>query len=186
MKHHATKNWGIVSIACIVFCIFLAPALNLYATSDVEVSGDILRILMPVSVLSYTFAGDDAPGRCQFVKSFVFSTAVTYALKTIIDKDRPNGESKSFPSGHTAMAFSSAAFVHKRYGLKSGLPMYGLATYVGWTRVQSDNHDISDVATGAAIGILGSFYFTTPKGTEVVFQPTLTEEKIGFTCSILL
>ena len=182
MKKKTIKKWGVL---CVGAFVFLTPAFKVYAKSDVEISGEILRALMPVSVLSYTFAGDDNKGGQQFIKSFLSSSAVTYTLKKTIEKDRPNGEPESFPSGHATMTFSSAAFVHKRYGLKPGLPMYALATYVGWTRIQSDTHYICDVAVGAAIGILGSFYFTTPIQTEISIQPTLTNEKIGFTCYII-
>ena len=44
------------------------------------------------------------------------------------------------------------------------------AAYVGWSRVEgeSDKHDISDVAVGAVIGILSSYYFVEPyKGFSI-------------------
>jgi membrane-associated phospholipid phosphatase len=36
------------------------------------------------------------------------------------------------------------------------------ATYVGWTRVESDNHYLVDVVAGAALGIVSSYIFTRP------------------------
>ena len=156
------------------------------AESNAEISGDIIRILMPAGTLSLTFSKDDDPGKVQFLKSFLSSSAVTYGLKNLVEKERPNGESKSFPSGHATMTFSSAAFVHERYGFKSGLPMYALATYVGWTRIQSDNHDFFDVAAGAAIGTVSAFCFTEPFKETFEITPVLSGRKIGFVCCMKL
>jgi membrane-associated phospholipid phosphatase len=40
--------------------------------------------------------------------------------------------------------------------------MYMLAAFVGYSRVESKNHYIHDVAAGAAIGFGSSFLFTKP------------------------
>lgn len=102
---------------------------------------------------------------------FVQTLGITHALKIAINKQRPeNDGGYSFPSGHTSASFQSAAFVHKRYGWKSAIPAYVAAAYVGWSRVEgeSDKHDVADVAAGAAIGVISSFYFTKPRSGLVV------------------
>ncbi|WP_459210898.1 phosphatase PAP2 family protein [Aquimarina rhabdastrellae] len=124
--------------------------------------GDVLLFTMPTLALGSTAIWkDEQKGGMQFSKALAGTLAVTYGLKFIIDKERPNRENNnSFPSGHTSVAFMSAAFVHKRYGWKYGLPAYVLASYVGYTRIESKKHDGWDVVAGAAIGIGMSYIFT--------------------------
>lgn len=60
------------------------------------------------------------------------------------------------------MSFQAATFINQRYGLKYSIPAFIGATFVGYSRVQSDNHDIEDVLAGAAIGIASSYFFVSP------------------------
>jgi membrane-associated phospholipid phosphatase len=68
---------------------------------------------------------------------------------------------RSFPSGHTSMAFTFAAVVAEETSHRWPrahryvAPLaYGLATGVGLARMYNDKHWASDVALGAAIGVL--------------------------------
>ena len=68
-------------------------------------------------------------------------------------------EARSFPSGHTVMAFAAASAVSTetaRWWPNSrwliGVPMYGGATLVGLSRMFNNKHWASDVMMGAAIG----------------------------------
>ncbi len=147
-----------------------------YAKSNTEKAGDVLQILLPVTAYSATYALDDKIGRSQFYKSFLTNTAVTYALKYSVNRDRPENNGKySFPSGHTSSAFQGATFIHKRYGLKYGIPAYAVATFIGWSRVDSKKHYTSDVLAGAAIGALSSAYFTTPY-KNLSIKPLITSD----------
>jgi len=128
-----------------------------------EKSGDILQIALPVIAATSTFFYKDGQkGGLQFAKAMVVSIVVTHALKTIINKKRPNGGNYAFPSGHTSAAFTGAAFIEKRYGFKIGIPAYLLASYVGVTRVNAKKHDYWDVLAGAIVGIGSSYLFTKP------------------------
>lgn len=144
-----------------------------HAGSTNKLSGDILHALIPASAYIATFCTDDKEGRKQFYKSLLTTAGVTYTLKIVIDKDRPNGTNEefaggAFPSGHTSLAFQGATFITKRYGWKYGIPAYAGAAFVGYTRVQTGWHEIEDVVGGAAIGIVSAIYFTTPfKGINV-------------------
>ena len=83
--------------------------------------------------------------------------AVVNGMKYGIDRDRPNGGSGSFPSGHTATAFMGATLLAHEYGHRSvWIPIagYTVATGVGMMRVLNNKHYLSDVVVGAAIGIL--------------------------------
>lgn len=126
---------------------------------------------------------DDTEGRTQFYKSFLTNLGVTWGLKYTINKKRPNGGSLSFPSGHTSAAFQMAAFIHKRYGWEYSVPAYIGASFVGYSRVESDNHYIEDVLAGATIGVISSFYFTKPyKGITVT--PVATKGYYGLSMSV--
>lgn len=82
-------------------------------------------------------------------------------LKYTIAEKRPDGStSNSFPSGHTATAFMAATILHKEYGLTRSLWFsfggYAVATGIGAFRVMNNRHWVSDVLTGAGIGILST------------------------------
>lgn len=73
---------------------------------------------------------------------------------------RPDGSNDhSFPSGHTATAFMTATMLTKEYGHKSpwiGIGVYLMATATGLMRMANNKHWLSDVLTGAGIGILST------------------------------
>lgn len=67
----------------------------------------------------------------------------------------------SFPSGHTTMAFATAATVTSEaqrvwpnHTWIIGPVMYGAATLVGFSRIYNNEHWASDVVFGAAIGTI--------------------------------
>jgi membrane-associated phospholipid phosphatase len=131
------------------------------AGDAVETSGDLLRVAIPAFAAAMTYRRDDREGRRQFLRSFGANVAATWALQSAVDKERPDGtDHDAFPSGHTSMSFQGAAFIHRRYGIRKAWPAYALATYVGWTRIDADQHDAADVAAGAALGIASSMLFT--------------------------
>lgn len=152
-----------------------------YATANTEdTTADILRVALPAAAWGMTQYFADDEGSTQFYYSFASTIATTYALKAVIDKNRPDGsDNDSFPSGHTSMAFQGAAFMQRRYGWKYGAPAYALATYVGYSRVNNDHHDTSDVLAGALIGIAASYWFAEPfYGVQVT--PTAGLNGVGF------
>jgi len=57
-----------------------------------------------------------------------------------------------------------ATVVQEHFGWKGGVPAYALATYVAASRVQAKRHYLSDVAMGAAIGIVGGRSVTVGRG----------------------
>ncbi len=92
------------------------------------------------------------------------STAImagsVYALKRITHQQRPDGSAyNSFPSGHTATAFSGAEFMQLEY--KGHSPFlrysgYAMATATGALRMYNNRHWLSDVIAGAGVGILST------------------------------
>ncbi|MBP5561181.1 MAG: phosphatase PAP2 family protein [Muribaculaceae bacterium] len=80
-------------------------------------------------------------------------------IKYTASEMRPDGSTRnSWPSGHTATAFMAATILHKEYGLTRSpwfsVGAYSLATATGVMRVLNNRHWISDVLSGAGIGIL--------------------------------
>lgn len=97
--------------------------------------------------------------RAQFV-----SQAMTQAIKFSVGRTRPDGTTLSFPSGHSASAFATAAVLQRHLGWKAGIPAYGVAAYVAASRIQVQRHYLSDVAFGAAIGMIAGRTVTIGRG----------------------
>ena len=132
-----------------------------HADSDKDKQADILMVALPASAYLLTLHKQDEPGAWMLARSLGLSALTTLALNSVIEKDSPNGSNDdAFPSGHTAIAFGAAGFIQKRYGWRSGIPAYAVASYVGWLRVETDDHDSADVIGGAAVGILSSYLLT--------------------------
>ncbi len=95
--------------------------------------------------------------------------------------ERPDGSStNSFPSGHTATAFMGAEFLFQEYkeiSIWYGISGYLVATGTGYFRMQNNRHWLSDVVTGAGIGILSTkvAYWIHPLIKKTIFK----ENEIG-------
>jgi membrane-associated phospholipid phosphatase len=147
------------------------------ALADSEDVGDVLRLALPAAAYTLTFTHHDPDARPMFYKSLAMTVGSTWVLKETVQKERPDGTGDdAFPSGHAAAAFQGASFIHRRYGIKQAWPAYLLATYTGWTRVDSDKHDTTDVLAGAALGVASSFIFAKRRDVSV----TASLEPEGF------
>ena len=47
-----------------------------------------------------------------------------FVIKHAIQRARPDGEPRSFPSGHAAGTFAAATVMQRHYGLKGAMPAY--------------------------------------------------------------
>jgi hypothetical protein len=113
------------------------------------------------------------------------SLAVTYALKYTLGRERPltndyrgnfwsGGD--SFPSEHSALAWSMASVVAHEYpGVLTQILAYGGATAVSLARVDAKQHFPSDVLIGSAIGWLsGEIVYRAHHDPEVGGSPWQT------------
>ncbi len=93
--------------------------------------------------------------------SFGLMAAFVNSIKYSAKELRPDKSTRnSFPSGHTATAFVAATILHKEYGLTRSpwysVAGYGLATATGIMRMLNNRHWVSDVLSGAGIGIMST------------------------------
>ena len=96
-------------------------------------------------------------GALSFAWCALFVNTIKYSAKEM----RPDGSTaNSFPSGHTATAFTAATIMHKEYGLTRSpwwsIFGYGCATTTGIMRTLNNRHWISDVLVGAGIGVIST------------------------------
>lgn len=92
--------------------------------------------------------------------SMAIMAGVVQTMKHTTNVTRPDGtDNHSFPSGHTATAFMTATMLTKEYGHISpwiGVGAYSFATATGLMRIVNNKHWLSDVLTGAGIGIIST------------------------------
>ena len=92
------------------------------------------------------------------ISSNLIMGSVVFTLKQTTNVERPDvSNHHSFPSGHMATAFTSAHILYKEYKDVTpwiGITGYAVATTVGTMRVLNRKHWLSDVVSGAGIGIL--------------------------------
>lgn len=93
--------------------------------------------------------------------SNITMVALTGGIKKSTKELRPSSNAEnSFPSGHTAVAFTAATILHKEYGLTRSawfsIGGYSVAAATGAMRIINNHHMVSDVIAGTGIGILSA------------------------------
>ena len=96
--------------------------------------------------------GEVADTGYDLSRGLLMTYATTSLMKVVIDRERPNGGGHSFPSGHTAAAFTTAGVLMRRHGGWLGATSLVLAGLTGMGRMEDVKHWGSDVAAGATIG----------------------------------
>jgi hypothetical protein len=104
----------------------------------------------------------------NFKQRFVLATSAyvlikitVLSLKNIVKEPRPSDPNAlvSWPSGHSANAFTGATLLHLEYGKKYpwlSVGGYAIASLVGSLRILNNKHAMNDVVAGAGIGILST------------------------------
>ena len=127
---------------------------------------DNLQLVPLVVASGLNFAGYEgrnktgrylASGALSYAWCALFVNSIKYSAKEM----RPDGSTaNSFPSGHTATAFTAATIMHKEYGLTRSpwwsIFGYGCATTTGIMRTLNNRHWISDVLVGAGLGVIST------------------------------
>lgn len=128
------------------------------------------------AVIVYGFNAAGIKGKHNFgdmtiiyATSQLLSASMVLPLKSLVRERRPdNSDYMSFPSGHTAVAFSSAQFMFREYKDSDwwlSLCGYPIAIFTGIYRVTNNKHYVGDVVAGAGFGILSTelAYWLYPK-----------------------
>ncbi len=140
------------------------------------------------------FHDDNARAVAQdgLASSIIAAGIITPSLKYAIGRKRPSQDfgphkfspfsgSDSFPSGHTTQAFAVASVIAEHYDspwIKVG--SYGLASAVGYARMERKAHWASDVLASALIGIFVGreiVHFNHDKRYEI--SPLIDGDTVG-------
>ncbi|MEO5945345.1 MAG: phosphatase PAP2 family protein [Chitinophagaceae bacterium] len=111
-----------------------------------------------------------------YLMSGLLGNTAVYALKKTTHSLRPDSSnSNSFPSGHTAQAFTSAEFLRKEYKNVSawyGIAGYTIAVTTAYLRLYNNRHWLGDVVAAAGIGIASVklAYWLYPKIQHWIFK----------------
>ena len=93
----------------------------------------------------------------NIVVANVIMGTVVFATKNITNQERPDhSDNLSFPSGHTATAFTNATLLYYEYkdsNLWYASSGFLFATATGILRIANNKHYTSDVLAGAGIGL---------------------------------
>lgn len=159
-----------LALACAASVGWSGPALA--DEKDWGTASDVVRNALVAAAIGAPLVQGDGDGALQAAGSVAAASLITTGLKEAFPERRPDGsDRKSFPSGHTSVAFASAATLHNHYGWQAGLPAQLAAAFVGFARVKADKHHWYDVVVGAAIGEATGFLITSRRNTRVQIVP---------------
>ncbi|WP_053003790.1 phosphatase PAP2 family protein [Sphingobacterium sp. Ag1] len=115
-----------------------------------------------------------------YLTSQLISGAMVLPLKHIVKEVRPDSSNNlSFPSGHTATAFSSAQFMFHEYHDSNfwlSISGYPFAIFTGTYRAINNKHWVGDIVAGAGFGILATelAYWVHPRINHLLFNDNKT------------
>jgi len=85
----------------------------------------------------------------------IMAEALFNPIKLATHRLRPNGSDHlSFPSGHSSITFATATVLERHLGWRKSFLAYAIATYVATSRLHDNDHWLSDVVFGAAVGTI--------------------------------
>jgi membrane-associated phospholipid phosphatase len=121
----------------------------------------------------------------DLIRAQLLAEIMTTGVKQGVRRDRPEGTGFSFPSGHTAVTFASATVLQRHFGWRVGVPSYAVAAYVAASRVEMRRHYLSDVAFGAALGIIAGRTVTVGRDHRLMVTPLLTAHGGGASFTLI-
>jgi membrane-associated phospholipid phosphatase len=115
----------------------------------------------------------------DLIAAQIVNAALTTSIKVAVDRERPDGGSYSFPSGHASASFATAAVLERHLGWRAGIPAYAVASYVAVSRLPENKHFTSDVIFGAAVGLVSGRATTVGRGRATFAVSPMTVHKGG-------
>ena len=119
-----------------------------------------LYVLLPVAATIYGIGRGIDDRRVShmgsdLIQAEVISELLVESLKYTVRRPRPNGASGySFPSGHAADTMAFATALERHLNWRFFVPAYAFASYVAMSRLNYNEHYVSDVMFGSAVGII--------------------------------
>lgn len=182
-----TQGIGIMSkrrtfvILSVGATLTLSNTANAGPFTDINKLGDLMMAMAPAYALGMTVMEKDWIGTLQLAGSITAAQVATESIKMLEIEQRPNGSDwKSFPSGHSAGAFSAAMFVHKRYGWRPAIIPYAMSVITGWSRVHARAHYWHDVLGGAAVSALFTWLVVDKYDSKITVAADGDGLKLGF------
>jgi len=144
-----------------------------YPNSQVWIQTSNSAYFVPVGIaatqMAYGIIAHDKQSRDNSLQTLIsvgIGVVASQAMKNAFNRTRPQyqysskifslsqANTKSFPSGHTTIAFATAttlALEYKKWYI--AVPAYAWATGVAYSRMYEGKHYPSDVLAGAALGV---------------------------------
>lgn len=126
---------------------------------------DYFWIVPTAAVYGLNFAGLKGKHNLRDLTGIVlisnaFMETAVFITKKSVHEVRPDGsDAESFPSGHTASAFTAAEYLYQEYKDVSpwiGYGGYAVAAATGVLRLYNKQHYLGDVIAGAGVGIIST------------------------------
>ena len=147
--------------------------------------------LLPASIIITSKAADESNRamleKLEFTASALVANGVTtIILKELIGRARPNSRNnRSMPSGHTSHSFAVAAVANELYGHKIGTAAYLIAGLVAISRINDNDHFLSDVIVGAGLGtIIGRGFGKTYQEKKYILNMTINGKGLNITFNL--
>ncbi len=150
--------------------------------------------MLPVFAIAGYIGGNEKAQLTSraLLRAIVATILVTSGLKEVFGRTRPNSwegahefspfsGNKALPSGHTSHSFTIATVLSEIYGEEyAWVPYiaYGAAGFVAYSRIDGNEHWLSDIILGAAIGhVLGKW--AVSKETRTITPIVLNNGGVG-------
>lgn len=147
-----------------------------------EYGGPLVQIPLAVGwwTAGHAIGGEHGIVGRDLLRAQISATSWTYSTKFIVGRTRPNGEPRSFPSGHASSTFATAMVLQDHYGWKVGVPAFAAAAYTAASRITAGKHWASDVVVGAAVGVASARAVTIRlRATDVTVLPVVVARGAG-------
>ena len=152
----------------VLFVVLISTAIGepaLAKSSSIETGGTAVAIALPLTAAGIALWKHDGTGVKQLTEVAALTVGTAFLLKYAIHEERPDhSDDRSFPFDTSALAFAPAQFLWTRYGWQYGAPAYLAASFVGYSRVESQQHHWWDVVASAGLSwgynrLITSSYF---------------------------
>jgi membrane-associated phospholipid phosphatase len=110
----------------------------------------------------------------DLIRVQVLAGVLTHGAKLAARRDRPGGvpghppATYAFPSAHVSATFGTVTTLWRHFGWKAGIPASLVGVYIGGSRLQQNQHFLSDVIFGAALGVASGRTITVGHGVPAL------------------